>query len=71
MAKIGDKVYIPELDKTGRIKEMNPDGRITKVEIQTPSGPEIIETVNLVVQVFGLIKKLIKLIGGLFRKKKR
>jgi len=55
--KVGDKVYIEDYDTFGIAKEINSQGQVTKAEIKTPSGVEIINTLNLVVTIARIVEK--------------
>jgi len=74
-AQVGDEVFIPELEQFGKVETVRPDGRITKVAVNTPKGKEVIDTEELEV-IFaiilrGIAKWFAKLIKGAFKKKKR
>lgn len=74
-AQIGDEVYVKKYKVIGEVREVLPNGRISKVAIQTPRGEQIIDTINLIVKIVlildGLIPTIRRMFQSIFRKKKQ
>jgi hypothetical protein len=62
--KLGQKVFIPELNQFGTIEEIR-ENRITKVKI----GNKIIDVIDLIVTNWTLIKEIILFLSNIFKKK--
>lgn len=62
--KLGQKVFIPELNQFGTIEEIR-ENRITKVKV----GNKIIDVIDLIVTNWTLIKEIILFLSNIFKKK--
>lgn len=62
--KLGQKVFIPELNQFGTIEEIR-ENRITKVKV----GDKIIDVIDLIVTNWSLIKEFILFLSNIFKKK--
>lgn len=62
--KLGQKVFIPELNQFGTIEEIK-ENRISKVKV----GDKIIDVVDLIVTNWSLIKEFILFLSNIFKKK--
>lgn len=62
--KLGQKVFIPELNQIGTIEEIR-ENRITKVKV----GNKIIDVIDLIVTNWSLIKEIILFLTNIFKKK--
>lgn len=62
--KLGQKVFIPELNQFGTIEEIR-ENRITKVKV----GNKIIDVIDLIVTNWSLIKEFILFLSNIFKKK--
>lgn len=72
---VGDEVYLPKYKAFGEVREIMPDGTISKVAIQTPRGEMIVNTLNLVVRIAMILESLVpvlkRLWQSIFSKKKQ
>jgi len=55
---IGRKVRIKELDQKGTVHTVLKSGKVAKVEVDTPSGPQIINTLEYTIIIINLVKKI-------------
>lgn len=59
-AKVGQKVYIPELDLYGEVVEIHNDvsNLITQVKVKGKDGYSFVEVTSLVVQAVQIVEKV-------------
>jgi hypothetical protein len=60
------KAYIRELEQYGKVKTVLQDGTVAEVEINTPAGPKVIETLELTVIIVGLLSQLINIVVDVY-----
>lgn len=53
---LDQEVYLPQLRQFGSVKAINVLGQPTKVEVLTPDGPKIIDTLNLIVTIVNIVQ---------------
>ena len=53
---LNQEVYLPELRQFGRVKSVNVLGQPTRVEVLTPDGHKIIDTLNLIVTIVNIVQ---------------
>tara|TARA_R110000803_G_scaffold148549_1_gene214015 strand:- start:477 stop:680 length:204 start_codon:yes stop_codon:yes gene_type:complete len=63
--KVMQKVYIPKLDKFGRVHTINKKGHPTEISIDG----EIISTIGLVFRLLTLLEKIVNAVKLIFTKK--
>lgn len=66
--KLGQRVYVKELEQYGYVKSFDHRGNIDKIEIQTPTGVEIIEAVRFTIILLNLVEQLIDALQPVFNK---
>jgi len=69
--KIGQRVYIKELDKIGEVTELHYDGRPKRAVIQSKRSLVEIDVLDKTVEAIGLITKLVRLIKSIFKKRSK
>jgi len=65
---IGRKVRIKELDQKGTVHTVLKSGEVAQVEVDTPSGPQLVNTLQYTIVVIGLLGQLVDLISDLVKK---
>ena len=61
--KIGQKVYVPQLEIFGTVEEVREDGRIVKIK----TGDRIITVIDFIVENYSIIKFFIVSLLKLFK----
>ncbi len=72
--KVGQKVFIPELDQFGHVHRVDMEGNPLQLQIKTinPIEPEkiifkIIDVANMSITVLGLLRQIWALIRSIFK----
>ena len=74
--KIGDRIYIEELQQYGILREVSADGQPLKAQVTSTDADglpvdRVIDLVGLTVTVLGFLEKILMAIREFFRSKKK
>lgn len=69
MIAVGKRVYIEELDVVGvvqRVQDIEGEWKVSEVVVQTPTGAEVIQTLQYTVKIASLVSALIPIVKSIY-----